>query len=140
MIRKFEKSDIEQVMEIWLETNIKAHSFIDKSYWENNYSFVKDMLPQAEIYLYEEGDKILGFIGLLDEYIAGIFVREDVQSKGVGKLLLDYVKNFKSKLSLHVYSKNQKAINFYFRENFKNISEQIDENTKEKEILMIWEK
>lgn len=32
MIRKMEEKDISDVMQIWLETNIKAHSFIEKAY------------------------------------------------------------------------------------------------------------
>jgi len=35
MIRKLESRDIERVLEIWLEASVKAHDFIDKSYWES---------------------------------------------------------------------------------------------------------
>ena len=81
-------------MQIWLETNIKAHSFIPKDYWTDNYAVVKDLLPQAEIYVYEDDDsnQIDGFIGLTDNYIEGIFIREALQSRGIGKQLLNYVK------------------------------------------------
>ena len=65
MIREFKIKDLERVMEIWLESNIDAHSFIDKKYWEDNYEMVKEILPSAEIYLYEENKNILGFVGLL---------------------------------------------------------------------------
>ena len=41
MIRKMEEKDISDVMQIWLETNIKAHSFIEKAYWTSNYEMVK---------------------------------------------------------------------------------------------------
>ena len=34
MIREFKIKDLERVMESWLESNIDAHSFIDKKYWE----------------------------------------------------------------------------------------------------------
>ena len=37
MIRKFEKNDINPVMQIWKNENIKAHKFISKEYWKNNY-------------------------------------------------------------------------------------------------------
>ena len=36
-----EEKDISDVLQIWLETNIKAHSFIDKEYWTGNYEMVK---------------------------------------------------------------------------------------------------
>ena len=37
MIRTYRESDLPVVMEIWLDTNIKAHSFISKEYWISNY-------------------------------------------------------------------------------------------------------
>ena len=40
MIRKFEKNDINTVMQIWKNENIKAHKFISKEYWKNNYNYV----------------------------------------------------------------------------------------------------
>ncbi|MDF2878563.1 MAG: acetyltransferase [Clostridia bacterium] len=53
MIRKFETKDLLQVMEIWLDTNTQAHDFISEDYWKNNFDFVKSMLPDADIYVYE---------------------------------------------------------------------------------------
>ncbi|MDY4800994.1 MAG: hypothetical protein SO183_05075 [Fusobacterium mortiferum] len=81
MIREFKIKDLERVMEIWLESNIDAHSFIDKKYWEDNYEMVKEILPSAEIYLYEENKNILGFVGLMENYIAGIFVEKNFHSQ-----------------------------------------------------------
>ena len=127
-------------MQIWLDTNIQAHNFILKDYWTDNYDMVKEMLPQAELYVYEndETNQIDGFVGLMDDYVAGIFVRKDVQSKGIGKQLLDYVKAIKLSLSLSVYEKNTRAIHFYQRESFVIQSESIDDNTDEIEFVMTW--
>lgn len=142
MIRTFRKNDLFVVMQIWLETNIKAHSFIPKDYWTDNYAVVKDLLPQAEIYVYEDDDsnQIDGFIGLTDNYIEGIFIREALQSRGIGKQLLNYVKKIKSIMSLSVYQKNTCAITFYQREQFVIRSENIDDSTNEKEFIMTWSK
>ena len=96
MIRKLRKADIDSVADIWLDTNRKAHAFIPASYWERNFASVKEMLPQAEVYVYENNNKIQGFIGLKDDYIEGIFVADEMQSHGIGKKLLDYVKDRKS--------------------------------------------
>ncbi len=140
MIRKFESKDLEKIMEIWLDTNIQAHNFISKEYWESNFDLVKSMLPSAEIYIYELEDKINAFVGVDSGYIAGIFVSNGVQSKGIGKQLLDKIKEHYSELSLSVYKKNMKAVNFYQRELFAIKKEQIDENTGEVEYLMVWNK
>ena len=65
MIRKLQKADLNDVANLWLDTNLKAHNFISAEYWNTNFEFVKEMLPQAEVYVYENDKKIQGFIGLL---------------------------------------------------------------------------
>lgn len=142
MIRKFKQDDLSLIMQIWLASNIEAHSFIPEKYWIDNFEFVKKMLPQAEIYVHEnEATKqIDGFIGLNEDYIEGLFVEKNMRSKGIGKRLLDYVKKTKTKLSLSVYQKNFKAISFYKREHFIVKSENIDNDTNEKDFFMVWHK
>ena len=139
MIRKLRKTDINRVADIWLKTNLKAHSFISEQYWISNYEFVKEMLPQAEVYVYEDDKMIQGFIGINDEYIEGIFVSDEMQSRGIGKMLLDYIKDKKDRLQLKVYQKNVRAMSFYQREGFTIQSEGMDEFTGEKEYVMNWE-
>ncbi|WP_326907665.1 N-acetyltransferase [Sedimentibacter sp. MB31-C6] len=140
MIRNFINSDLDSVMKLWLKTNIEAHGFIDKNYWHSNYETVKKMLPDATILVYEDKGIILGFVGLMNSYIAGIFIDSDNQSKGIGRLLLECAKERNSELSLSVYKKNDRAVNFYLKEGFVPINEQIDENTNETEINMQWKK
>lgn len=139
MIRALQKADINRVADIWLDTNLKAHSFISAQYWESNYELVKEMLSQAEVYVYEDDQKIQGFIGLSDKYIEGIFVSKKMQSQGIGKLLLNYIKGRKDVLRLNVYQKNIRAIHFYQREGFEIQCEGLDEATGEKDYVMIWQ-
>lgn len=139
MIRKMKNIDFNRVADIWLKTNLKAHYFIPEQYWTNNYEVVKEMLPQAEVYVYEDDKIIQGFIGINDEYIEGIFVSDEMQSCGIGKMLLDYIKDKKDKLQLKVYQKNVRAMSFYQREGFTIQSEEMDEFTREKEYVMNWE-
>ncbi len=142
MIRAYEEHDLSAIMQIWLDINIKAHDFIPKEYWTNNYEMVRSILPQAEVYVYEDdaAKRIDGFIGLSDNHIEGIFVREGAQSKGIGRQLLEYAKSVKSNMSLSVYQKNTRAIRFYQREQFVIQFENTDENTNQKEYVMVWKK
>lgn len=139
MIRKLRKIDINRVADIWLKTNLKAHSFISEQYWTSNYERVKEMLPQAEVYVYEDDKMIHGFLGVGDEYIEGIFVSDKMQSHDIGKSLLDYIKDKKVRLQLNVYQKNVRAMSFYQREGFTIQSERMDEFTGETEYVMNWE-
>lgn len=138
MIRKFQKQDIESIMQIWLNTNIKAHAFIPETYWQKNYPMVKEMIIQAEIWIYEEHNNIIGFLGIRDSYIAGIFISTTYQSNGIGSQLLQHVKKYHPILSLHVYKKNEKAIQFYQKHGFEILSEELDGQTNEIEFLMKW--
>ena len=137
MIRELRKTDIDIVADIWLDTNIKAHYFIPAQYWKSNLELVKELLLQATVYVYEDNQKILGFIGINGEYIEGIFVSEAMQSQGIGKILLNYVKETRSKLLLNVYQKNTPAISFYQREGFKIQNSGVDEATGEKDYVMV---
>ena len=139
MIRKLQKTDINRVADIWLKTNLKAHYFIPEQYWTNNYAVVKEMLPQAEVYVYEDDKIIQGFVGLNNEYLEGIFVADEMQSCGIGKLLLDYIKKKKPRLRLNVYQKNTRAISFYQREGFIIQCEGWNASTDENEYTMSWQ-
>ena len=140
MIRKFENLDLDAVMQIWLQANLDAHAFIPASFWEAHFEIVRDMLPQAELYVHENEAprQIDGFIGLTENHIEGIFGAESARSKGVGKSLLEYAKSCKPYLTLSVYQKNERALAFYRREQFTVQSEGIDEDTNEAEIQMHW--
>ena len=138
MIRKMQNTDINRVADIWLKTNLKAHDFISEQYWTSNYELVKEMMSQAEVYVYEDDKMIQGFVGLSKEYIEGIFVSNEMQSCGIGKLLLDYIKNKKVRLRLNVYQKNARALSFYQREGFDIQSEGLDDATGEKEYTLLW--
>lgn len=140
MIRELQRSDINRVAEIWLDTNLKAHDLISEQYWRGNFDMVKEMFPQAEVYVYESDGKVQGFIGLDGEYIEGIFVSDKMQLRGIGRALLDHAKSRKLELRLNVYQKNTRAIRFYQREGFSVRSEGFDEAVGEKDFLMVWKK
>ena len=139
MIRELRKVDINKVAEIWLDTNIKTHYFISAQYWKSNFELVKELLLQATVYVYEDKQEIQSFIGLSNEYIEGIFVSAEMQSQGIGKILLNYVKGKRNKLILNVYQKNTRAISFYQREGFEIQYSGLDEATGEKDYVMAWQ-
>ena len=139
MIRELRKVDINKVAEIWLDTNIKTHYFISAQYWKSNFELVKELLLQATVYVYEDKQEIQGFIGLSNEYIEGIFVSAEMQSQGIGKILLNYVKGKRNKLILNVYQKNTRAISFYQREGYEIQYSGLDEATGEKDYVMAWQ-
>ncbi len=139
MIRKYEKNDHERVMKIWLLSNLEAHGFIRQDYWRGCLDSVSDEISAAEVYTALSGSEIVGFIGLNEGHIEGIFVDGEHRSKGVGKSLIDFAKELYPKLSLCVYEKNERAVDFYRREGFWPVRKKPDISTGETEILMRWE-
>ncbi|SDL06281.1 N-acetyltransferase [Natronincola ferrireducens] len=139
MIKELDNSKIDSIMKIWLEANISAHDFIPADYWKSNYEYVKNALPDATVLVYEEGNEIKGFIGIIEEsYIAGLFVSSKYQNEGIGSKLLERCKQEYSVLSLDVYARNIKALNFYKKHRFKIKEEKENDETKEIEYSMIW--
>ena len=137
MIRPLQNADIAAVADIWLKANLQAHDFVPAAYWEKNFNSAKAMLPQAEVYVFENGD-IQGFIGLDGEHIEGLFVAAEARAQGIGKRLLDFAKSKKNELRLNVYQRNARAIRFYQREGFEILREGTDDATGEKDYEMIW--
>lgn len=137
MIKKFNLSNLDEVMKIWLDTNIDAHNFIQNEYWIKNFELVRQMLPLADIYVFDGNNVIKGFIGIIEEnYIAGLFVKKEYQREGIGQKLLENCKSKYLYLKLDVFTKNKNAVNFYYKNNFKVIDEHINEETKEIEYTM----
>ncbi len=142
MIRKFKEEDTTKVMAIWTKGNFEAHSFIDKDYWLLNYNKVKDeYLKKSETYVYTENNAIKGFISILNnEYIGALFIKNEYRRSGIGRKLINFVKDKYDKLTLNVYEKNINAILFYTKLGFINQKIQIDDKTNEKEYVMEWKK
>lgn len=140
MIKEFDTSKIDHIMKIWLESNISAHDFIPEAYWKENYAYVKNVLPEATVFVYEDNAEIKGFIGIIERtHIAGLFVHNNYQNEGIGSKLLEKCKEAYPYLSLDVYAKNIKALNFYKNHGFRIKEKKKNDETKEIEYLMIWE-
>lgn len=137
MISKLLVDDIDTVMDIWLKANIECHSFIDKHYWIEHFEHIKEMIYESDnIYIYEEDDKIVGFIGLDGNCIEGLFVKKEYRNKGIGRKLLNNIKLKHDYLTLKVYKKNTLSYNFYLKNNFEIVDEKINEDTNEIEVTM----
>lgn len=135
MIREYQTPDLDKIMQLWLEGNQQAHDFIDPEFFKQNYEFVKMLIPMSTIYV-QDLNGVKGFIGLTENYISGLFVDKDFQRQGTGKALIDKAKQRFNELLVHVYKKNSAAIDFYLSQNFEIVSESINEETNEPELLL----
>jgi len=140
MIKQLDNSSINSVMEIWLRTNITAHSFIDKDYWIRNYEVVKNQyIPISKTFIFEEDNKTKAFISIINNsFIGALFVQEEYQGQGIGKQLLNHCKSLYPSLELCVYTENTDAVNFYLLCDFIIVKEQLNEDSGFMEYVMKW--
>lgn len=139
-MRPANSEDYAQLAELWLEASILAHDFINPTYWVQNKSKMQhEYLPMSEVYIAESGSEIKGFIALIDNQIAAIFVAPPSQGQGIGGLLIAQAKHLKQQLSLNVYQANNNSVQFYLSKGFQIAAESVDEQTGAAEYLMRWE-
>ena len=139
MIRNYRETDLEEMVRIWYNASIIAHSFIPASFWALQKSAMKDKyLPLAENFVFEDEGKVKGFISLVGKRVCALFVTPAMQGKGIGRALLENSKTLKGKLSLKVYRENESAFGFYKKCGFVAAGEELDERTGCVQILMEW--
>lgn len=140
MIRKANTADFEKILKLWLESSVKAHSFIPSEYWEQMLPTIRDhYLPQSNTYVYEDKRQIKGFISLMDNnFIGALFVHPLWQRSRIGTKLLRYVRRRRPNMSLRVFAQNKNALRFYQSQGFKAVSEHYDTFTRSSELLMAW--
>ena len=138
MFRLAERQDLDRIMEIWLEGNLQAHDFVDPAYWTGCFQEVREAIAQADVWVWDENGRVEAFAGMVEHYLAGLFVSGTQRGKGIGGLLLEHIKEQRFPLTLHVYSRNAGAVQFYERHGFGIVSEYIDPETGQPEREMIF--
>lgn len=120
MIKKLTINDVDYIEQIFnLEKDIFKNSTFSKESTEN---LVK--ADNSFIYAYLIDEKICGYLMVLDSIdvyeILAIATVEEYRNKGIAQELLDKIKT--KDIFLEVRESNEKAINFYKKNNFKQIS------------------
>lgn len=140
IIRKFYDMDLKPVMKIWYDGNLEAHDFIDVSYWDRNFGYVSRLIPRSEVYVYEINGEVVGFIGVDEGYINGLFVKQEYRNQGIGTKLIAYLLEDYDFLELDVFENNQGAVRYYENRNFKKLREEVNEDLGEVEYRMYFKK
>ena len=142
MIEEFSKNEIDEVMKIWLNTNIDSHNFIPKDYWIKNYNVVKEQyIPIAKTFVYKKNNGIIAFISIIEaSFIGALFVQKEHQRQGIGLKLINHCKTLYPILKVAVYVDNINSADFYKRCGFEIKAEQDNESSGFKEYIMRWEK
>lgn len=137
MIRQAMPKDADAILDVWLLASLQAHDFIPAAFWWQQQEAMRARyLPMAEIWVCERHNQVQGFVALVDNYLAALFVRPDCQQNGIGKALLDNAKQQRDQLSLKVFCENDIAVHFYTQQHFKVVGEGVDAATHQPELYM----
>ena len=120
MIKKLTINDVDHIEQIFnLEKDIFKNSAFNKESTEN---LVK--ADNSFIYAYLINEKVCGYLMVLDSIdvyeILAIATIEEYRNKGFAQELLDKIKT--KDIFLEVRESNERAINFYKKNDFKQIS------------------
>lgn len=141
MIRKWNTNQFEPLLTLWLDSTTYAHPFIAEQYWHESLPSVRDTyLPVAETWIWEEAQHPLGFVSVIQErFIGALFVAPAAIHQGIGRALINVAKQHFSDLSLEVYQKNIRAVNFYHAQGFRIEDSAWQEETRHPTWIMRWQ-
>ena len=132
----------DETITMWRDSKEKAicqkdiHSFSDHKYFLNEI-LVKD----NEIFIALMADKVAGIIAFNEMEINQLYIHNEFQNRGIGKMLLDIAKN-KSKgiLTLYTFEINKSAQKFYEKNGFRIIGRNFENEEKLDDLKYEWKK
>jgi GNAT superfamily N-acetyltransferase len=102
--------------------------------------FLRRMIGSHRVLVARQGGTACGFIAIRQGDIAGFYVAAAARGQGIGKRLLDAVKETETRLALWTFQANTGAIAFYRREGFVEVERTDGAGNEEKlpDVRMIW--
>ena len=130
MIREYEPGDIGELLNVWYTSTRIAHPFMDEPFLEKERKQVRDVyIPNTKTWVFPNANGLDGFISMMGNEVGAIFVRPEMQGKGIGKQLMDWVAQFHAELEVEVFRENPIGRRFYDRYGFRTIKESVHEET-----------
>ncbi len=117
--------EYDELLDLW-EASVRAtHHFLK----EENILFFKQTIYEHNYFemvelncIRNDGGKILGFSGAIDDSLEMLFLHPDAIGKGIGKALLNHAVNTQKISKVDVNEQNNQALQFYLHHGFKVIS------------------
>jgi len=119
MLRKYQSSDFNELINTWLSASKLAHPFLSTEFLEKEITNIRDMyIPNAETWVFEKKGKVVGFIALIGNEVGAIFLDPAYHGQGIGKAMMDHAVTQRDQLELDVFKDNTIGQKFYFRYGF----------------------
>ncbi len=133
IIRQYKDTDIEAVLSSWENTQKIAHPFLPEDFQTQEMINIQELyLPNADTWVVEEDNIVVGFIALIGNEVGGLFLQPTHHGKKLGKMMVDKAQELHEDIVVDVFEKNLMGRNFYTKYGFKIVEEKIHEQTGEK--------
>ncbi len=130
MIRKYQPTDCEDVLNVWASASALAHPFHSKEFLKlERHNIPNVYLPKADTWVWEAGGRVVGFISLLGNEVGAIFVDPDFHRTGIGWALMDRARAWRGELEVEVFERNPLGRAFYAKIGFELMHQKIHEQT-----------
>jgi len=130
MIRKYNASDLDALLEAWEAATKLAHPFLSETFLESERDNIPNLyLPNADTWVWETEGRVVGFIALLGNEIGGLFLAPKFHGQGIGRAMVDHARQLKGRLEVEVFQANTIGRTFYDKYGFQQISQSIHEAT-----------
>ena len=139
MIRKYKPEDCEEVLEVWYAASQVAHPFVSEEFLADEREQIrKNHLPKAETWVFQHEDSVAGFIALMGNEVGAIFVKPELQGRGIGRALMDHAASSRDSLFLDVFKQNSIGRRFYDRYGFRFQREHVHEQTGHLQLRLVY--
>lgn len=130
IIRRYQASDEESVVDLWSRAAKLAHPFIEGEGEGDRARKLREVyLVMADNWVAEVSGAVVGLLGLLEAEIGGLFVAPEAQGRGVGRALVEHAAALHGEVTVEVFANNSRARRFYDLMGFVERGRRTDEET-----------
>lgn len=130
MIRKYNDEDIDAVVSSWRIATEFAHPFLKKDFLDSEAIALREIyMPATETWVTEVDGQVVGFIAMMGNEIAALFLVPGFHGKGLGRAMVDMAVKEKGLLSVEVFEKNPIGRRFYDAYGFQKTGDYVFDRT-----------
>ena len=130
IIRHYKDEDLPDVLSVWEGASRVSHPFLSNDFFEKErYNIPNLYLPNADVWVVERNEKIIGFIALVSNKVCAVFVKPEFQGAGAGRTLMDKARELHGNLEVDVFKDNLIGCKFYSSYGFKSSGKKTHEET-----------